>query len=203
MRRHLLLASAFLSAAIAIMMAAVWLRSEFYWDEWRASGDRQIDLQSTRGVLGLSVESKFSGQNGNFNGRSVVPGDRLWLGDQLGRRVEIYHFRIDKDTSNPLTGPLGFSLTHGDYNSGEGFFQSIRTVSRYGSVPLWLCTAIPLAISVAAFSGARRASKKPGVRRRCGYDLRSTPEHCPECGTVPGRPNNINSAVVTDSAFSR
>jgi hypothetical protein len=41
----------------------------------------------------------------------------------------------------------------------------------------------------AAYAEERQAQRqhrlKHGLCRRCGYDLRASPGHCPECGTIP------------------
>ena len=48
--------------------------------------------------------------------------------------------------------------------------------------------AYPAGVSLAAFVFCRKASSRmppSGHCPTCGYDLRATPDCCPECGTVP------------------
>jgi hypothetical protein len=60
-------------------------------------------------------------------------------------------------------------------------------------VPVWcltLITAMTPGLAVIWWSQRRRRSAR-GLCVSCGYDLRGTPERCPECGTAPRRqPHN-------------
>jgi len=80
---------------------------------------------------------------------------------------------------------LGFACT--TLTEGDG--QSYHWDTRVGSVPHWLPTAIFVCLAVPC---AKRLRRRWSIRRvpegvfcACGYDLRATPERCPECGTVP------------------
>jgi len=60
-------------------------------------------------------------------------------------------------------------------------------------LPYWLAAVVSLIAAVVCFHYVRRRDVAPGSCPRCGYDLRATPERCPECGTTPGRRESSDS----------
>jgi hypothetical protein len=54
-------------------------------------------------------------------------------------------------------------------------------------IPDWFIALVALITPAECLQHRRRANRtsRLGVCRSCGYDLRATPNRCPECGTVP------------------
>jgi hypothetical protein len=59
----------------------------------------------------------------------------------------------------------------------------------FGTFGLWLLAyftvAIPLSWRFICLARRRGNWTKTGLCPNCGYDLRATPDRCPECGKVP------------------
>jgi hypothetical protein len=90
---------------------------------------------------------------------------------------------------------LGFGFAHStdiDTDRPGGAWKRHWT-HRAISVPLGFI-ALLLAIAPARWTQLylrRRAFRRVGMCRQCGYDLRATPDRCPECGFIPPPPPNV------------
>jgi hypothetical protein len=64
----------------------------------------------------------------------------------------------------------------------------LRTGVTYLHLPYWLLQLLTLAPPIAFVWRRRRHSRRDaaGLCPSCGYDLRATPDRCPECGQTSG-----------------
>ena len=76
-------------------------------------------------------------------------------------------------------------------NSILNFLWFIQGKTVAIGVPLWLCSLFFGYLSVRSIR--RRKEPLPGHCRVCGYDLRATPDRCPECGTIPPKEEIISN----------
>ena len=94
--------------------------------------------------------------------------------------------RVPRYPSPPASAHWGaMGIGHARWNqeiSGAGIY-------RHTNVHVSVAWPLLLVVSLLAWRGGRawmaRSRTAAGCCPSCGYDLRATPERCPECGTAP------------------
>jgi hypothetical protein len=182
-RRWLLYMIAAMSLLLCMASLALWARSYWYVDELT------IDRPGSRMYYYfVSYPSELFLQFA----RCDKPND------PAGPGVTLY-----TDGLGPAGFPVGVSEIVGpscptimgfDWYWDQWPESNVRPLTM--KVPFWAVSLL-LAISPAAAGWkAKRAIARSRAARRiaagcciqCGYDLRATPDRCPECGTVPKKP---------------
>jgi hypothetical protein len=105
-----------------------------------------------------------------------------------------WDLRFSSRTYAPQSGWICFYRYYGDwrsfeiYNSTSGpiWYIGPSLFTRHCGVrfPVWPALLSLALISALLFRIAWKYRHPPGHCRRCGYDLRASPERCPECGTA-------------------
>jgi hypothetical protein len=178
---HLL---AFLPPLLFAVLLALWIRSHWCWDVV------SYDNRSANNPHSSPFYCSLTSGLGLLMFDSVkVPSRNSWLEIMFSDTSDIHHgfdFATFPLTNNPrpdwigndtLWGQLGFHVSYRKYPGYE---------MRRASMPQWpLCVAaiIPPAFS---FLRALRINRRKfsGLCPHCGYDVRATPERCPECGNT-------------------
>jgi hypothetical protein len=172
MKRRLFNLAAAVSLVLILASAALWVRS--YWVAYLLGVGRRDSLDLVWLDRGVIIAM-----------RSFVPPYR----EELGTHLSYWNVQSSWTPPGPEPGTvcdwhvLGFQwvISHGGTRGG------LITPPRWTvGVPLWFTTL------VFAFVPSRwalhrmriRRAERVGRCRTCGYDLRATPERCPECGTA-------------------
>ncbi|MCY2952121.1 MAG: hypothetical protein NTU53_09105 [Planctomycetota bacterium] len=184
MRRRLFTIFAAISLLLCICLLALWLRSYRHLDDykiWQIENDRLCELLSLRGGIQLARVECVS----------------QWLADDMLHANQGWHtFPTSPDDDWQLFAGAGTA----DFRNYLGFrFASGRigalAAVRFWSIriPFWplalLSAVLPtwwLCSMVRAWTRTRRL--RLALCPTCAYDLRATPNQCPECGSpVPTR----------------
>jgi hypothetical protein len=121
--------------------------------------------------------------------------DRNWFSAAVNLNGPRFDFCV---IGPPTTKPgrewnwwgLGYERTTAYINMGKHLYE-IGTCEGI-SISIWLvagaCALTPIFWSASAILRLKRQSNA-GLCKTCGYDLRATPERCPECGAIPAKTN--------------
>jgi hypothetical protein len=157
---------------LAAMAAVIWVRALFSRDAWHI-------------WYNLVGPQNLSGSDWHLSLRSD------------GGRVNFIGLHGTYVSLTALSVPHGFGATHLRAPKGDEWFsyriygdlinaRAYIPVAIYRGfdveVPDWLLMLPALVIGLAAL--VRRRRPIAGHCRHCGYDLRATPDRCPECGAV-------------------
>jgi hypothetical protein len=185
-----------LSLLLFVAATALWARSYRFEDIlclWDADGE--LALSSQRGLICVSA-SNVHGPPGHALIRwPAHPPTELrpspLAGGSLFNRLGFAH-----DARLQRGGYVGLPLEL----QNRGLIVPDPFVSRLYVLPFWAVCALAGALPVLRWAlcplrrGIRsKLRRRHGLCPRCGYDLRATPDRCPECGHVPARHSHAST----------
>jgi hypothetical protein len=168
------------SSILCVAAAALWVRSHVTSDTLSKLSPNGFEVISDRG--GVIVWS--------YDGFPNAQPMRWVRGGSSRRYLDVEGYSFTGEGGGRIRwGAAG----HTDYRpSGVGRGQPVRVSWTWRAMPygpiVVILGALP-AIRLATWPRRRRQRLRAaaGACVTCGYDLRATPERCPECGTVPRR----------------
>jgi len=187
-RRNLLNFATLLSLLLCAAACVVWVLSRFVSDriDWASVrvtppiAIRSLSLRTTTGGVLARWDRRTYDQGVLFDAETASSWrDRslYWDRSEPVRLSGLY-------PADSWAGRAGFRAEHSRTYFGAAAFTD-ETFSL--AFPLWVVVVAGAALPAARVMRRRAARRRAraGQCPGCGYDLRATPERCPECGALP------------------
>ena len=195
MRRQLFSVISAMSLALCAATSALWVRSfavaEVF--HWARTAEGNGADESKIGKLGLAEVAISRGRIQLLIEMNTAYLDQDWIGYQH-YPIALSDFQVPPRLTNPigmLSGqPQVFKVYFNLFGLGV-YRDDVNPNSRdYLAIfPFWIIVVISGILPARWLTKlARRQTRRTGFScSSCGYDLRATPERCPECGMARPR----------------
>jgi hypothetical protein len=170
--RHLFTVLSALSLLLCVAVCVLWVRSQWtvdwiFWGRYDNSQRRSISLiaQVKLGVIAFSYDDQVERASAESLRLPNPPRKSVWITHSV--------------SSPPPMGVGGFS-------SSQPWISVRHREAQVKLIYLGLLTlVVPCWWWWSQVREKRRRRIRAGVCVQCGYDLRATPDRCPECGAIP------------------
>jgi len=191
------------SLVLCVSTCALWVRSFFVGEKQSMGGQRWVvAIHSCRGRVLFQLSDNHERMPNSLPAESS--GRMQW--------IPLYPLIVEPIEGDVFSvGAAGFGMWYGRPLPAAAFNPSAPAgwaIRNWGLlVPYWFVVLFEgmLAMRVvkrAVRAHAARGRRTNGLCPACGYDLRATPERCPECGRVSRR-DAVGSEAVTPEAVTQ
>jgi len=163
-------AFAAISLVICMLTTVLWVRSYYFLDA--------IDWSTSQGRAGFSTTQGHIA----YGAVTLTPTYR-------GKAIKGFSYR-----STAVGYGFSVSIMRPSWTSWTGFAVARVRQSSFSAWDFRVPFLLPLLLSAIApiLWYRRRHRYRPGTCQECGYDLRASPNRCPECGAIWHAPSNLS-----------
>jgi len=185
------------SSALCLVVLFLWVRSYWRMDKfvWLGSGDKNTVWNNVCAACGEVQVERRCLVNDIFRDWGIKTG---FSSTQLTTKTTLIGWVDEPRSDGTFVRPNGLIWSF-RFAGFDGFAErGTNGADWMAVVPLWFPAALTAILPGCLLYRLRRARRRAakGLCQRCGYDLRSSPERCPECGSPVPAPAEPSTGIA-------